>query len=247
MPIVLVHGAWAGAWSWRDAARLLRKQGFDVYAPTLTGIAERSHVPPQNVTLSTHIADIAGLLHYEDLSDVLLVGHSYGGMVITGAADREPQRIAGMVYLDAFLPQSGQSLWDIAGPERAAHHRQIAMAHDAGLSMPRPAQNPPLAPEVAAKWGALFTPQPIGTQSEPWVSVRAEHDRTWPQRHYILCTGYKGSRFHGFADDIRAHIAAGKPGWEYTEFDAGHDVVRADPQLTAERISQIARSWNITE
>ncbi|MFN3891764.1 MAG: alpha/beta fold hydrolase [Beijerinckiaceae bacterium] len=247
MPIVLVHGAWAGAWSWRDAARLLRKNGFDVYAPTLTGIAERSHVPPQNVNLSTHIADIAGLLRYEDLHDVLLVGHSYGGMVITGAADLEPQRLAGMVYLDAFVPESGQSLWDLAGPERAAHHREAAMAHDGGLSLPRPAQNPPLAPELAAAWGKLFTPQPVGTQSEKWISVRPGHERTWPRRHYILCTQYKGSRFHGFAADIRAHIAAGKPGWEYSEFDAAHDVVRADPQLTADRIAQIARAWDIRE
>lgn len=247
MPIVLVHGAWAGAWSWRDAARLLRKQGFDVYAPTMTGIAERSHVPPQNVTLSTHITDIAGLMRYEELENVLLVGHSYGGMVITGAADREPDRVAGMVYLDAFLPRSGQSLWDIAGPERAEHHRQDAMAHDGGHSLPRPAQNPPLAPDLAQKWGQLFTPQPVGTQSEPWISVRPEAERTWPRRHYILCTQYKGSPFHGFADDVRAHIASGEPGWDYSEFDAAHDVVRADPDITASRIAQIARGWGVTE
>ncbi|MDP2358247.1 MAG: alpha/beta hydrolase [Beijerinckiaceae bacterium] len=247
MPIVLVHGAWAGAWSWRDAARLLRKQGFDVYAPTMTGIAERSHVPPQNVTLSTHIADIAGLMRYEELENVLLVGHSYGGMVITGAADREPGRVAGMVYLDAFLPRSGQSLWDIAGPERAEQHRQDALAYDGGHSLPRPAQNPPLAPDLAEKWGKLFTLQPVGTQSEKWISARPEDERTWPRRHYILCTQYKGSRFHGFADDVRAHIARGEPGWEYSEFDAAHDVVRADPDLTASRIAQIARRWNIRE
>lgn len=247
MPIVLVHGAWAGAWSWRDAARLLRREGFDVYAPTMTGIAERSHVPPQNVTLSTHIADIAGLMRYEELENVLLVGHSYGGMVITGAADREPRRVAGMVYLDAFLPESGQSLWDIAGPERAEHHRQAAIAFDGGHSLPRPAQNPPLAPELAKKWGRLFTPQPVGTQSEKWISVRPETERTWPRRHYILCTQYRGSRFHGFAADVKAHIASGASGWEYSEFDAAHDVVRADPKLTADRIAQIARRWGIAE
>lgn len=247
MPIVLVHGAWAGAWSWRDAARLLRKQGFDVYAPTMTGIAERSHVPAHSVTLSTHIADIAGLMRYEELENVLLVGHSYGGMVITGAADREPRRVTGMIYLDAFLPSNGQSLWDLAGPERAAHHRQEALAHDGGYSLPRPAQNPPLAPDLAQKWGKLFTPQPVGTQSEPWISVRPDSERTWPRRHYVLCTQYKGSRFHGFAQDVRAQIARGEPGWEYSQFDAAHDVVRADPQLTADRITQIARHWGYSE
>lgn len=241
MPIVLVHGAWAGAWSWRDAARLLRREGFDVYAPTMTGIAERAHVPPQNVDLSTHIADIAGLMRYEELENVLLVGHSYGGMVITGAADLEPQRVAGMVYLDAFLPESGQSLWDLAGPERVEMQKQAAMAHDGGHSLPRPAV-PPLAPEFAAKWAPLFTAQPLGTMSQTWVSVREESARTWPRRHYILCTAYKGSPFHRFAAQVR-----GAQGWESSEFDAPHDVVRTDPRLTAARIAQIARGWGIGE
>lgn len=241
MPIVLVHGAWAGAWSWRDAARLLRRQGFDVYAPTLTGIAERSHVPPAQVSLATHIADVAGLLRYEELHNVLLVGHSYGGMVITGAADQEPGRVAGMVYLDAFLPESGQSLWDLAGPERVALQKQAAQTHDGGHSLPRPAV-PPLAPEFAAQWAPLFTAQPLRTMSEPWVSTRAEADRVWSRRHYILCTAYKGSPFHGFAARVK-----GSEGWENSEFDAPHDVVRTDPELTASRIGDIARAWGITE
>ncbi len=241
MPIVLVHGAWAGAWSWRDAARLLRKKGYDVYAPTMTGIAERSHVPPQNVTLSTHIADIAGLMRYEELENVLIVGHSYGGMVITGATDLEPQRVAGMVYLDAFLPQSGQSLWDMAGPERVELQKQGAMAHDGGYSLPRP-NVPPLAPEFAAKWGPLFSAQPLGTMSQAWTSVRPEHERIWPQRHYILCTAYKGSPFHHVAARVK-----GQPGWDYSEFDAPHDVVRTDAKLTADRIDEIAQGWGVRE
>ncbi|MDB5569757.1 MAG: Alpha/beta hydrolase family protein [Hyphomicrobiales bacterium] len=241
MPIVLVHGAWAGAWSWRDAARLLRKKGYDVYAPTMTGIAERSHVPPQSVTLDTHISDIAGLMRYEELENVLIVGHSYGGMVITGAVDREPQRVAGMVYLDAFLPENGQSLWDMAGPERVELQKKGAMAYDGGHSLPRP-NVPPLAPEFAAKWGPLFSAQPLGTMSEPWVSVRPDAERTWPRRHYILCTAYKGSPFHHVAARVK-----GQPGWEYSEFDAPHDVVRTDAQLTADRIDQIAQGWGIKE
>lgn len=246
MPIVLVHGAWGGAWSWRDAARLLRKQGFDVYAPTMTGLAERSHVPPQHVTLSTHIADIAGLLHYEDLENVLLVGHSYAGMVITGAADREPRRIAGMVYLDAFLPESGQSLWDIVGADRMEAQRQAAIAHDGGHSVPRPKPGAP-SPGPAQKWDALFTPQPLATHSEKLTSVRPEIERTWSPRHYILCAAYKRSPFHAVAARVKERIAAGEPGWDYSEFDAGHDVVRADPALTAERIASIARGWGVHE
>lgn len=239
MPIVLVHGAWSGAWSWRDAARLLRKQGYDVYAPTLTGLAERAHVPPERVTLSTHIADVAGLMRYEDLSNVLLVGHSYGGMVITGAADREISRIAGMVYLDAFLPQSNQSLWDLAGPEAAAAQLAAANAHDGGKSSPRP--NIPTNDDPAsAKFTSMFTAQPVGCMSEKFVSVRPPQERAWPRRHYILCNRYKGSIFHLFARQVQ-----GQPGWDYSEFDALHDVVRADPQLTAGRIMEIARGWGI--
>jgi len=242
MPILLVHGAWAGAWSWRDAARSLRKMGHEVYAPTLTGVAERAHVPPQNVSLSTHIADVAGLMRYEELTNVLIVGHSYGGMVITGAADREPQRVAGMIYLDAFLPESGQALWDIAGPECAQMQREIALAHDGGHSVPRPAANPPLAPEFAAQWASLFTAQPIRTMSEPWVSVREPAQRVWPQRHYILCAAYKNSPFHRHAAQVR-----GQAGWESSEFDAPHDVVRTDPELVAQRIHAIAEGWGLRD
>ena len=118
--IVLVHGAWSGSWSWNGVAPLLRAVGHEVHAPTLTGLAERSHVPPAQVNLSSHICDIAGLMRWNDLRDVILVGHSYGGMVITGAADREIARIRGMIYIDAFVPESGQSLWDMAGPKSAA-------------------------------------------------------------------------------------------------------------------------------
>ena len=135
--IVLVHGAWSGSWSWKGVAPLLRAAGHEVHAPTLTGLAERSHIAPAQVNLSSHIADIAGLLHWNDLRDVILVGHSYGGMVITGAADREIARIKGMIYIDAFVPASGQNVWDMAGPKGAAAQQAAAMAHDGGHSVPR--------------------------------------------------------------------------------------------------------------
>ncbi len=242
MPIVLVHGAWTGAWSWRDAARILRTQGYDVYAPTLTGMAERNHIPPERVTLNTHIADVAGLMRYEELENVLIVGHSYGGMVITGAADREIGRIAGMVYIDAFLPQSNQSLWDIAGPESAEAQLKVAQAHDGGKSVPRP--NIPSRDAVpVAKWGSMFTPQPIGCMSEKFISVRTPEHRTWPRRHYVLCSAYKGSAFQRIAVQVRAD----PQNWDYSEFDAMHDVVRSDPALTASRILDIARNWGIKE
>lgn len=239
MPIVLVHGAWSGAWSWRDAARIMRRAGYDVYAPTLTGLAERAHVPPERVGLNTHMMDVAGLMRFEDLQDVLIVSHSYGGMVITGAADREIGRIAGMVYLDAFLPQSNQSLWDLAGPQAMAAQLAAAQAHDGGKSVPRP-NIPSRDPPDSGRFQGMFTPQPVGCMSEKFMSVRTPENRRWPRRHYILCAQYTGSIFHTFAQQVQ-----GQAGWESSAFDALHDVVRSDPELTASRILDIARGWNI--
>ncbi|HVB89415.1 MAG TPA: alpha/beta hydrolase [Beijerinckiaceae bacterium] len=233
MTIVLVHGAWSGAWSWKGVAKILRARGFEVYAPTLSGLADRGHIPPQIVSLDTHVADICGLLRYEDLHDVMLVGHSYGGMVITGVADRESERISGMIYLDAFVPESGQSLWDIAGaPAREAQMR-VAQAHDGGHSLPRPNPSPAMDQDFVDRWGAFFTPQPVGTLSQPFVSTRSAS--TWPPRHYFLCTRYKGSVFHRMADKVR-----GAPGWTYGELDALHDVLRTEPELTARSIAEVA-------
>ena len=239
MPIVLVHGAWSGGWSFLECARILRKRGYDVFNPTLTGLAEHNHIAPEHVSLESHIRDIAGLMEFNDLRDVLIVGHSYGGMVITGAADRQIERIAGMVYLDAFLPQTNQSLWDLAGQEAAEAQWKAAQQNDGGKSVPRPFIPTQNAPE-AEKWKKMFTPHPVGCMSEKFVSVREPEQRTWPRRHYILCNEYKGSVFHMFAAQVQ-----GESGWEYSEFDALHDVVRSHPQMTADRIDAIAKGWGI--
>src|SRR3954469_8761641 len=109
LTFVLVHGAGGGSWMWQRLAPLLRKAGHDVYTPSLTGIGERAHLASPAVGVSTHIADVLGTLEYERLEGVVLVGHSYAGMVVTGVADREPERLSALVYLDAFVPQAGQA------------------------------------------------------------------------------------------------------------------------------------------
>ena len=123
---VLVHGAWHGGWCWRDVAALLRAQGHTVFTPTMTGNGERLHQSHHGVTLETHIRDVVGVIEAEELNDVVLVGHSYGGMVITGVADRLPGRLAQLVYLDAFVPEHGDSLVSLIQPalppEVAAHY-----------------------------------------------------------------------------------------------------------------------------
>jgi pimeloyl-ACP methyl ester carboxylesterase len=116
---VLVHGAWGGSYGWRFVRPLLQQAGHTVFTPSLTGQGERAHLATPEVNLSTHIQDVYNTIWYEDLSDIILVGHSYGGMVVTGVADRMPNRIKHLVYLDAFLPSNGQSLYDLgAGPGR---------------------------------------------------------------------------------------------------------------------------------
>ena len=110
---VLVHGAWHGSWCWKRVRKALQDQGHQVFTPTLTGIAERSHLLSPTVNLDTHIDDVVNLIRWEELSDVVLCGHSYGGAVISGVADRIPDRIRSLVYLDAFLLEDGESLHDL--------------------------------------------------------------------------------------------------------------------------------------
>ncbi|MBV9253581.1 MAG: alpha/beta fold hydrolase, partial [Actinobacteria bacterium] len=114
---VLVHGAWHGGWCWRKLTPLLRAAGHEVFTPTLTGLGERSHLGHPDVGLATHVGDVAQVLWYEDLSNVVLVGHSYGGLVIGGVADQAPGRLKHLVYLDAFVPEHGRSMLDLGPPE----------------------------------------------------------------------------------------------------------------------------------
>ena len=104
---VIVHGAWGGGWAFREVDRLLRAEGHTVYRPTLTGQGERNHLANEAIDLDLHIQDVVNVILWEDLKDVVLVGHSYGGMVVTGVADRIPERIGCLVYLDALLPENG--------------------------------------------------------------------------------------------------------------------------------------------
>lgn len=134
---VLVHGAWSGGWCYGRVAELLRADGHRVFTPTLTGQGERSHLLTGTVNLTTHISDVMNVLQYEGLDDVVLAGHSYGGMVITGVADRIADKISALVYLDAFLPEDGQSLFDINIP--ANTQRFVANAGEfGGLAVPPP-------------------------------------------------------------------------------------------------------------
>jgi len=124
--IVLAHGAWSAAWAWKKMRPLLQEAGHQFYAPTYTGLGARAHLATPDVDLSTHIQDIVSEIEFEDLNDVVLLGHSYGGMVATGVADRIGSRLARIVYIDAFAPKDGQSLFDLVGPKAEGNMRKGA-------------------------------------------------------------------------------------------------------------------------
>ena len=182
-----MHGGWGGGWEWAGVARSLRERGHDVYTPTLSGMGERSHVDHQQVGLSTHVEDIVSVLEFEDLRDVVLCGHSYGGMPVTGAADRARHRIALVIYIDALVPEHGQSALDLA-PEGFGDALR-ASAGD-GWSVPVPlAVLPPtgaVPEEARERYVARLRDQPLRTFTD-LIDLTGPMDIV--PRAFVRCTG----------------------------------------------------------
>ena len=224
---VLVHGAWHGGWCWRFVRPLLK--GHDVFTPSLTGLGERTHLARPDINLDTHIADVVSLLEMEDLRDVILVGHSYGGMVVTGAADRAHERIQRLVYLDAFVPENGKCLLDYVVPERAARMREEG--EKAGSVTP-----PPLS-----LWGItrqehidFIKPRearhPFGTMVQK-IRLQGNTDRL--PKTFIYCSSPATGSFDQFAANYR-HA----PSWKFYELATGHDAMILMPERTAELLQK---------
>ncbi|MGH7752167.1 MAG: alpha/beta fold hydrolase [Gemmatimonadales bacterium] len=220
---VLVHGAWHGGWCWKRVTPLLRAAGHDVFTPTLTGLGERAHLMTSSVDLETHTQDVLGVLQCEDLDRVILVGHSYGGMVITCVADRAPERLAHVVYLDAFVPRDGQSLYDLVPPERRAMYDEWARTKGEGFRLP----SPPLeffglTDESDVRWAApRVLPQPLATFTQP---ARLKGSLAGVPRTYIACAKHTGP-FKPFAQRAQT-----EPGWRYRALAAVHDVMITAPR-----------------
>src|SRR5262245_51808475 len=179
------HGAWSAAWAWKKVRPLLRAAGHEVFTPTYTGLGERAHLVSRAITLDTHIADVLGVIDCEDLKDIVLVGHSYGGMVATGVADRAPERIAKLVYLDAFVPESGQSLQDLLPePARVRQRDSAAAQGDGWLTPPNPSP-PDTSPEDLAWIAPRRRWQPAGTLAQ---RIALRHAGSPAPRTYVYCT-----------------------------------------------------------
>ena len=225
---VLVHGAWHGGWCWRRVADRLRSAGHDVYTPTLTGLADRSHLLSPSVRLQTHILDIANLLSWEDLESVVLCGHSYGGMVITGAADMEAQRIKSLVYVDAFVPSDGESAMDSRPPERVKlAFEQIKSVGEGWWMPPTPAASFRVNEADQAWVDSKCTNFPISCFTQPVRLTGAVNGISG--KYYIRAGDYKAPQFDACVDRLK-----GDPDWDVRSLPCGHDIMVDMPdELTA--------------
>ncbi|HEX5999157.1 MAG TPA: alpha/beta hydrolase [Hyphomicrobiaceae bacterium] len=230
---LICHGAWSAAWAWKKVRPLLRAAGHEVFTPTYTGLGERAHQASRAITLDTHIADVMGVIECEDLADIVLVGHSYGGMVATGVADRAGGRIAKLVYVDAFVPEHGQSLNDLL-PERARAQREEATAQgDGWLIAPNPSP-PDTSPEDLAWIAPRRRWQPAACFLQPITLSNANPP---PPRTYIYCTRIGPDDVFGpFARRLRSD-----PGWQFFEIDASHSPNVTAPEALVRLLDQVAR------
>jgi pimeloyl-ACP methyl ester carboxylesterase len=231
----LVHGAWHGGWCWRRVADRLAAAGHRVFCPTLTGLAERAHLLGREVNLTTHIADVVGLLEAEELNEAVLVGHSYGGIVITGVAARAKARLRQLVYLDSAIVEDGGSWSSAAPPGVAAERRKLAQESSSGLSMPVP----------KAEVFGLREPRDID-----WVQRRmtphpfAPYDQKmhWGgpvgnglPKVYVDCTDPAYAGLAALKDRYR-----GKAEWPFIELKTGHDAMVSAPVETAKLLLEFA-------
>jgi pimeloyl-ACP methyl ester carboxylesterase len=213
---VLVHGAWHGGWCWKKVIPLLRERDHEVFAPTLTGLGERAHLRKDSIGLGTHIQDIVNVLDYEDLHDVVLVGHSYGGMVISGAADRVPHRIAHAVYLDAHVPVDGQSVIDILGFTRPGYET------DQWLD---PISTFGVEDAADLEWlKAKMTPQPTRALREKITLSRPLEENAFTRTYVLAEEQTLGPTFKQTSERLAAD-----PRWRVTSLPTGHDIMVTMP------------------
>ena len=215
---VLLHGGWGGGWEWRDVGDRLMAAGHRVFRPSLTGLGDRRHLARNDVGLNTHIQDVLALLETEDLDGVVLCGQSYSGMVITGVADREPDRLGRLVYVDGFVPDDGESLMDLIPGWLKVRMQELADANGEGWLVPVPFPLPEpgdAPPEVVDYFAKASIPMPMGCFEQPFSMTSAHISLPTT---YIRCTQIEG-------EDLLGPSArrASERGWDIRELDSPHD------------------------
>jgi pimeloyl-ACP methyl ester carboxylesterase len=231
---VLVHGAWHGGWCWQKVSDKLLGNGDVVYTPTLSGMAERKDKLNQQIDLNTHITDIVELIKKEDLHNVILVGHSYAGAVIAGVADRIPDRLSKLVFLDAMLVRNGQSPLSVSSPDSQKNLIKAAANFDGGLSVPAfPAEAFGITDRKDVAWvNARVSSQPLNTFKQR-LTLKHVYGNHLPLI-YIACTSPQMPAIKPFADETRS----GK-GWKYLELRTGHDAMVTEPEMLAEMLQSL--------
>ena len=233
---VLVHGAWHGGWCWKRLIPLLRAEGHDSLSPTLTGLGERSHLLAPGIDLSTHIADISGVLEYENLSRVVLVGHSYGGMVITGVADRARERIRRLVYLDAAHPRNGDSLCDVAPEQMAFARHMIRVVNEVELVLWPDSVHPSffgITDPADVAWTAeRLTPHPWKCFTQMLILQDEAAVRRLPRTNINCTESLARSNAQAGQRQLDAEHA-----WE---IDTGHDLMITEPGKVSEMLLRLA-------
>lgn len=233
MNFVLVHGAWHGGWCWRDVAAALRTAGHRVFTPTLTGLGERAHLLNPDVRLSTFIRDICAVIEAEELHEVVLVGHSFAGLVITGVADLMPQRLDQLVYLDALIVQSGQSALSIL-PLDVQTERSRTI-DDEGLRMAIPSADKfgVFESEQVAWLTRQLTPHPINAYRE---ALQLQHPfGNGLRKTYIAVTEPWYPPLQVLRDWIRT-----QGDWRWRELAAGHDAMLTSPAALTTMLMALA-------
>jgi len=233
--IVLAHGAWSAAWAWKKMRPLFRAAGDEFFSPTYTGLGQRAHLARPDIDLSTHIQDVVGVLEFEDLKNVVLLGHSYGGMVATGVADKARERIAKVIYLDAFAPKDGQSLLDLVGPKATANMQAGAKEEGDGWRIPINPMPPDTSPDDQTWAMPRRRPQPLKTFEQ---KIKLESKAPPPPRHYIYATkNGPGDVFRQFGER-----AKNEAGWSYHEIDASHNPHITCPDVLMALLTRIMAS-----
>lgn len=231
---VLVHGAYHGGWCWRDVADVLRAHGHRVYTPTLSGLGERAHLLHQAPGLSTMIDDVVNVIEFEELNDVVLVGHSFSGSVITGVADRIASKLRQLVYLDALVLPGGTAVLEGASPESRQYYESLRIANGGSGGIPVP----PVgffavgSAEQEAWLERRLTPHPVESFFE---KLMLEHPLgNGVPTTYIVCT----DPYFSPTEPSRA-LAARQPGWRFVDIATGHDAMVSAPAELARLLTQL--------
>ena len=229
---LVAHGAWSAGWAWKKMRSSLAERGHQLWTPTYTGLGERVHLANAEIRLDTHIEDVVKVLEFEDLRQVVLIGHSYGGMVATGVADRVPERISRLVYLDAFVPRHGESLFDLQVPENRNRMREAAQRAGDAMRIPPNPMPGDTSPADLAWANPRRMMQPIATFEQP---IRLTGAVEQMLRAYIYCTRPgPGDVFRQFADRAKSE------GWTYREIDASHNPHITVPDVLSAMLDQLA-------